>query len=264
MDMLKSIVSEFVSAKTITETCKKHGIVFERRERKNFGFVGVCPECNREKHDSMMLAEKTEIEQIDAERKLEYRNKRVGDSGLPKRFMNKTFHDYISETSDQESVLLVAKEYAENRDALKNGRGLIITGFVGVGKTHLAAAIINEIIKPDNQTTAVYTTARDMIRHIRSAWRDQSINEDDVIGRYAYASMLVIDEIGVQFGSESEMIQMFDVLDKRYGEQLPTVMISNLPINELVGLLGDRIIDRMREDNGVLLQLNWQSQRGAK
>ncbi len=59
------------------------------------------------------------------------------------------------------------------------------------------------------------------------------------------------------------MIQIFDVLDKRYGEQLPTVMVSNLTVDELVNLLGDRIIDRMREDGGALLQLNWQSNRGA-
>ena len=263
MDMNESLVSDFVKAKIITEICEKHGIEFEKRDFFGRGFYGVCPECVREEHDAKMLAEKAEREQLEIVRKGEYRAERISNSGLPSRFSGKTFADYVVKTPEQESVLSIAKEYAQNKTGLNAGRGLIITGTVGVGKTHLASAIINEVITTENNIRAIYTTARDMIRHIRSAWKNPDIDESDMIDRYAYAQILVIDEIGVQFGSESEMIQMFEVLDKRYGEQLPTVMISNLTPAELTGLLGERIIDRMREDNGVMLQLNWESNRGA-
>ena len=91
---------------------------------------------------------------------------------------------------------------------------MIITGTVGVGKTHLAASIINEIIKPDNSVNAIYITFSDMIRHIRSAWRDRSVDEQSLITKYASASMLIIDEIGVQFGSDSEMVQMLNQLNQ--------------------------------------------------
>ena len=264
MDMNKSIVSELVAAKTIKVICEKHGIEFEKRDFCGRGFYGICPECAREKHDAKMLAEKIERDQREIERKKQYREQRINDSGLPSRFINKTFADYIAKIPEQESVLAIAKDYAQNKTALHNGRGLIISGTVGTGKTHLASAIINDVITSENKIKAIYTTARDMIRHLRSAWKNTEISESDVIDQYASTSLLVIDELGAQFGSESEMIQMFEVLDKRYGERLPTVIISNLTINELVSLLGDRIIDRMREDGGVLLQMNWQSNRGAK
>ena len=154
-------------------------------------------------------------------------------------------------TQDQEHALTVVAGYAKDTEKLNRGRGMIITGTVGVGKTHLAAAIINEIIKPDNSVNAIYITFSDMIRHIRSAWRDRSVSETYVIEKYSTVSLLIIDEIGVQYGSDSEMVQMFEVMNKRYGEMLPTVLISNLQMDELCRLLGDRIIDRMREDDGI-------------
>lgn len=263
MDINEPIVSSIVNAKIITAICEKHGIEFEKRDFGR-GYYGVCPECAREEHDAKMLAEKAEWEQREIARNVQYRADRISNSGLPSRFIGKTFADYVVKTPEQKSVLSTAKEYAQNKTGLNAGRGLIITGTVGVGKTHLAAAIINEVITTENNINAIYTTARDMIRHIRSAWKNTDIDEGDVIDRYAYAKMLIIDEIGIQFGTESEMIQMFDVLDKRYSEQLPTVMISNLTPAELIGLLGERIIDRLREDDGVLLQLNWKSNRGVK
>jgi DNA replication protein DnaC len=102
-----------------------------------------------------------------------------------------------------------------------------------------------------------------MIRHIRSAWRDRSVDEQSLITKYTSTSMLIIDEIGVQFGSDSEMVQMFEVMNKRYGEMLPTVLISNLQMDELCKLLGDRIIDRMREDDGIAVRMDWESNRSA-
>lgn len=256
-------ITELSAAKTITETCEKHGVTFEKRDFYGRGYYGICTECAREADEARMQADKVKFAQQEADRRNEFRNKRVNVSGLPARFIKKTFSDYVATTPEQVSALSVAKEYAENRNDLGNGRGMIITGTVGVGKTHIAAAIINEIIKPDNSTTAIYTTARDMIRHIRSAWRNPELDELEVIEHYSEASMLIIDEVGVQFGSDSELVQLFEVIDKRYGEQLPTVMISNLRIEELSALLGDRIIDRMREDNGVAIQLDWASNRGA-
>lgn len=263
MDMNEPLVSSLISTKKITVTCEKHGIEFEKKNALGRGFYGICPECEREERDAQMESEKAKWVRAEIEYKEKYRSLRIGATGLPSRFINKTFADYITKTPEQEGVLLAVKEYAQNKAGLQAGRGLIIAGTVGVGKTHLSAAIINEVITLENNIQAIYTTARDMIRHLRSAWKNPEIEESDLIDQYAHTSLLVIDEIGVQFGSESEMIQIFDVLDKRYGEQLPTVMVSNLTVDELVNLLGDRIIDRMREDGGALLQLNWQSNRGA-
>lgn len=256
-------MAALATAKSITAKCEIHGIDYQKHDFFGRGYQGVCPECAKEADQIKFDAEQKAIKAENEVRLNKLREDRVKLSGLPARFAWKTFSDYVPTTPDQEHALNVVAAYAKDTAKLNRGRGMIITGTVGVGKTHLAAAIINEIIKPDNSVNAIYITFSDMIRHIRSAWRDRSVDEQSLITKYASASMLIIDEIGVQFGSDSEMVQMFEVMNKRYGEMLPTVLISNLQMDELCKLLGDRIIDRMREDEGIAVRMDWESNRSA-
>ena len=255
-------LSELVLSKTLPAVCEKHDIEYLKREIMGH-YRGICPECAKEADQIKLESEQKAITADRNARLGELRAERIKSSGLPARFAWKTFADYIPTTTDQEHALTVVAGYAKDTAKLKLGRGMIITGTVGVGKTHLAASIINEIIKPDNSVNAIYVTFSDMIRHIRSAWRDRSVDEQSLINKYSSASMLIIDEIGVQYGSDSEMVQMFEVMNKRYGEMLPTVLISNLPIEELTKLLGDRIVDRLREDDGIAVRMDWESNRSA-
>ena len=256
-------LSALSSAKSITAKCDKHEIEYQKHDFFGRGYHGICPECAKEADQIKFDAEQKAIRASNDAKLNELRSERIKSSGLPARFAWKTFSDYVPTTPDQEHALTVVAGYAKDTAKLKLGRGMIITGTVGVGKTHLAASIINEIIKPDNSVNAIYVTFSDMIRHIRSAWRDRSVDEQSLINKYSSVSMLIIDEIGVQFGSDSEMVQMFEVMNKRYGEMLPTVLISNLQMDELCKLLGDRIIDRMREDDGIAVRMDWESNRSA-
>ena len=101
-------------AKTITETCEKHGVTFEKRDFYGRGYYGICTECAREADEARMQADKVKFAQQEADRRNEFRNKRVNVSGLPTRFIKKTFSDYVATTPEQVSALSVAKEYAEN------------------------------------------------------------------------------------------------------------------------------------------------------
>ena len=71
-----------------------------------------------------------------------------------------------------------------------------------------------------------------------------------------------VDEIGVQFGSDTEKMFIFEVLDGRYNKMKPTILISNLPISGIKECIGDRCIDRLREDGGKVIVFDFESQRG--
>jgi DNA replication protein DnaC len=73
---------------------------------------------------------------------------------------------------------------------------------------------------------------------------------------------LIIDEVGMQFGSDTEKMIIFDIIDGRYNNMLPTILISNLELSEVKELIGDRSIDRLREDGGVVVAMKWASNRG--
>ena len=72
---------------------------------------------------------------------------------------------------------------------------------------------------------------------------------------------LVIDEVGVQFGTETEKFIFYEVINRRYENVLPTVLISNLTSDELKTFIGDRAFDRFREDGGAILAFDWESYR---
>jgi DNA replication protein DnaC len=74
--------------------------------------------------------------------------------------------------------------------------------------------------------------------------------------------LLIIDEIGVQFGSPFETNLMFDILNERYEKLRPTLLLSNLTAPEIKAFLGERIYDRLREDGGQFVPFDWQSHRG--
>lgn len=82
-----------------------------------------------------------------------------------------------------------------------------------------------------------------------------------MISDLASVPLLVVDEIGVGMGSEAELVQLFDVIDRRYQLANPLVLVSNLPVPDLRAALGDRLHDRVRE-NSTVVPCNWASHRG--
>ena len=247
VDQLREKQAEIDRLYITTGKCEKHDIEY-RLDTRNSEIQ--CPQC------------KAEIEAYKQANILKNRKRdSIVASGLPVRFIEKTFDQYQANTSLQSEIVYMVREYALNSDALSLGRCLMLFGGVGTGKTHLAASVIGEVVN-GGKTKPVYTTARDMIRSIRAAWGNRQLDEMEIINRYALADILVIDEIGVQFGSEAELILMFEIIDKRYGSRLPTVFISNLSLVEIKQILGDRIIDRIKEDDGLVIEMRWDSKRG--
>ena len=68
----------------------------------------------------------------------------------------------------------------------------------------------------------------------------------------------------VQFGSDAEKLLLFDVLNERYERRKPTLMLSNLTAQEVAAYLGERVMDRLREDGGEVVVFDWASHRGVK
>jgi DNA replication protein DnaC len=103
----------------------------------------------------------------------------------------------------------------------------------------------------------------DLVREIKSTWAKGSENsEGDVIAFYSELPVLFIDEVGVQFGSDTEKLLISEIIDNRYQELLPTVLISNLDVQGIKGAIGDRCFDRLREDGGKVVAFDWESHRG--
>ena len=188
--------------------------------------------------------------------------KNLRGCSIGKRFQNVSFDDYMpTNGTNAQKVFNSCKIYAESFDVHhSDGSGLILIGMPGTGKNHLAAAICTHVINT-GKYTAVHTTVMKLIRRIKATWsRDAEESEQTAIVAFCEPDLLVIDEVGVQFGSDTEKLLLTEVINERYEQMRPTIVISNLTTPELAECLGARVIDRFR-DGGEVLVFDWESYR---
>jgi DNA replication protein DnaC len=180
-------------------------------------------------------------------------------SSLPERFVGQTFETYVAETPEQTKALGIVRSFAEDFDRhARAGSTLILSGKPGTGKSHLACAAIQAIAP---KRFGMYVTTMGLIRMVRETWRKGSERtEADVLDDLARVDLLVIDEVGVQYGTEGEKVILFEILDQRYSYRKPSILLTNLGAPDFKLFIGDRIHDRLRE-TGRFVPFEWESYR---
>lgn len=225
--------------------CPRHGkfpnIVRRRFSPGRYGDLSRnlgCPLCKREEADRAAY----------------------GSISIPRRFVGKTFDNYVPDEHSQK-VYDFFRDYAEHlQDRIHAGTSVILTGKPGTGKTHLACALLFEAKKQGY--SAFFTNVRKLFRAVRDTWREGAAeSESRVIDRYVALDLLAIDEIGVQAKSENERNILYDVLNGRYEESKPTILLSNENLPSIKDIIGDRSFDRLREGGGMAFNCQWESYR---
>jgi DNA replication protein DnaC len=182
---------------------------------------------------------------------------------IPKRYRGLSLDHYPVASAEQKKVVAFLREYADRPlDEMEN---LIIRGPLGTGKTHMICAFIQWYRKEKAQ----YWKLSDIMRTVRDGYypyRDEKETELRFIERLATVPILVIDEIGRQTGSQFEGGFIFDVVDGRYGNLLPTIIVSNLPVDaeegepSMTSYLGISVMNRINE-NSLDISCNWGNYR---
>ena len=107
----------------------------------------------------------------------------------------------------------------------------------------------------------MYSTVPELIRAVRDTWRKESkFSTTQVIESMRSMDLLVIDEVGVQTGTDGEQVILYDILDGRYRDCMPTVMVTDLDGKAMRQAIGDRLYDRLRETSRRVL-FDWDSHR---
>lgn len=153
-------------------------------------------------------------------------------------------------------VKLYEKALAE----VKDGGLLAITGSRGTGKTRLAAEVARAFSRKNSQ----YETAMGLFLKIRDSYNNKkAASELEIVTDLSKCELLVIDEIQERGNTEWEDRLLNHIIDKRYGNMKPTILIANLTKNELAAALGSSIVSRMNETGGMI-EMTGKSHRTKK
>ncbi len=189
------------------------------------------------------------------------REARVGSlrerSGLNKRMKGYTFANFEpfvspAATKAVEKVEKYLSGWEENREA---GKGLYLCGDVGTGKTHLAVAVMNELITK-KRVPSLFVTVPELLDNLRGAYNDPGRDLDEWMAAVKNADLLVLDDLGSERVTEWVQERVFVVVNHRYREVLPTLFTSNIGPKDLAAKLGERTASR------IISMCDWVSLEG--
>jgi DNA replication protein DnaC len=265
-DALKKIEIEDDLEKLILNAqCEKHG-QYESVAYK-LPWVGSqtpwskCPACTAE---SAKLAEENRKrrENDEKERRLrETLDARINASGIPFRFRDRRLSNYLVSNPGQKRALEFAENYAAKFESMyASGRCAAFLGKIGTGKTHLAVGIAHAVM--EDGYSVIFTQVADAIGRVKDTWnRSCQESESKAIATLANVDLLILDELGAQHHSETDLLILYRILNKRYEQRLPTIFTANLEAGELKTYLGDQIVSRLREDDAQFIGFKWDDYR---
>jgi len=159
---------------------------------------------------------------------------------LDLRFDNFEKRGYIGLAKHQadslENAFNQAKNFAKNRQGW-----LLMLGRYGCGKTHLAAAIANYAIQEGLST--LFITVPDLLDWLRFAYSGSELSFEERFEEIREIPLLILDDFGTQNATPWAQEKIYQIINHRYVNQLPTVVTSNFLINDFEGRIRSRLQD---------------------
>ena len=212
------------------ETCPIcGGVGYIRRDLPlddpDFGILEVC-ECQKEKVQQHTVNRLYQVSNLDSLRGMTFDTFNTSGFGNRKE-VNHTL----------EIALNTAQNYAHHLNGW-----LLLTGGFGCGKTHLAAAIANEVVSLGVET--LFLTVPDLLDWLRYTFSSDDATYESRFEEIRNIRFLVLDDLGTQNATSWAREKLFQIINHRYIKKLPTVVTTNLSLKEIDDRISSRLQDR--------------------
>ncbi|HEX5284665.1 MAG TPA: ATP-binding protein [Bryocella sp.] len=187
----------------------------------------------------------------------------IEQARIPKRYAHCTLEDYVpnygGKNPSLSNALVQSRNYVREYLPGTDVPGLLLTGSIGVGKTHLAVGILQSLIA-ERGAKGLFFDYRDLLKQVQNSYnRSVEATELEILQPVFDAEVLVLDELGASKPTDWVWDTVAHILNTRYNDRRTTIITTNyanLPPGggELSGpraavreeTLGDRIGERMR------------------
>jgi DNA replication protein DnaC len=179
---------------------------------------------------------------------------------IPRRYEHCSFESYETGSRFDRSLVaaqLMARQFVDGYPVTTRGHGLLLTGSIGVGKTHLAVGILQSLIT-EKGVRGLFCDYRELLKEIQHSYNPQVLTTElDILRPVFDAEVLVIDELGASKPTEWVWDTVAHILNTRYNDKRTTIITTNYADQPPGGnsapqramreeSLGDRIGERMR------------------
>lgn len=142
---------------------------------------------------------------------------------ISKQIQEYQFDNFIT-TENNKKEVEIAKDFTEKCINKNQKNGLIITGKSGVGKTHLATAILNKLTEKDMLVLMGRLIL--LLDVIKDTFKDFSSREKDIIELYSKVDMLIIDDLGTERISSWALEKLYTIIENRNENKLPILVTT--------------------------------------
>ncbi len=179
---------------------------------------------------------------------------------IPDRYEHCFFETYSTDSRSDRSLVaarLMAQQFVDGYPVTTEGKGLLLTGSIGVGKTHLAVGILRSLIM-EKGVRGLFCDYRELLKEIQHSYNPQvATTELEILRPVFDAEVLVLDELGASKPTEWVWDTVAHILNTRYNDRRTTIITTNYADLPPGGdgnpsramreeSLGDRIGERMR------------------
>lgn len=222
-----------------------------------------CPACWEDIQEHSRRMRKAERQEASRIARQAYIEGLLEQSRLGARYRDCTFQNW-QEVQGAGPAVKVCGEFAQSYGENK-GEGLILTGPTGCGKTHLAAAVVREWA--EQGYAAVFQSVPELLARLRATYDKSSedAGEAAIMDALADADLLVLDDVGAEKPSAWTEERLYLLIDRRYRDNKPTILTTNLDAAALEKALGSRAMDRLLETCRIVrIQATSYRRRGKK
>ncbi len=222
----------------------------------------LCPICQG---SGLRLVERPDGSRAarDCECRLERRAVRmIARTRIPRRYEHCTLESFEtgfpSATRSLQAAHLSARKFVESYPLETRGAGLLLTGSIGVGKTHLAVGILQALVG-ERGATGLFYDYRELLKQVQNSYNRQvQATELEILAPVFEAEVLVLDELGASKPTDWVWDTVAHILNTRYNDRRTTIITTNYanaaPLLSDSSIkaatreetLGDRIGERMR------------------